>query len=447
MNQKTSSSRPLASLRVPLGFLLLLPIAPILSHFALAPPIWVFAAGAAAVAVLADWIRRATDHLATHVGPAIGGLLNVSLGSLAELILAFFVLRAGHVEVVRAQITGSIIGTGLFGLGVAIVVGAIGREPMRFDRGKAGPLASLLILVVIALLLPALFDFTARRSGATIRLAAANEALSIGVSIVMLLVYAANLVYTLVSRRDVFASSESRDTEDADRWPLWVAILVLVGATGVIAFESELVSGALESTAKAVSLSSVFIGVVVLALVGTISDLFAAAWFARQGKPALVINLCVGLVDPGRTRGGALARDRVLVARQTDDPGLRQSPRPVRHRRHGLHSQRDLVRWRAHLVRRRAAYRGVCAALSRILLFVARINLRMARPYLPRRRLPALMLRRRFSTQGGFDVSHLVAYTFHLGTHRQELRQREKSILRCLMVSLNGKYATNAVGK
>ena len=294
MSASKSSATSLTALRVPLAMLLLLPIAPVLAHFGLSSQVWVFCAGAVAVAVLADWIRRATDHLATHLGPAIGGLLNVSLGSLAELILAFFVLRDGHVDVVRAQITGSIIGTGLLGLGIAVVVGAVGRPPMRFDRGKAGPLASLLILVVIALLLPALFHFTAGHAGTDRGPTDADEALSIGVSIVMLLVYAANLVYTLVSRNDVFASSESRDDEASGVWPLWVAGLVLVAATAIIAFEAELVSGALQSTAEALGLSSIFIGVVILALVGTTSDLFAATWFARQGKPGLVMNLCVG---------------------------------------------------------------------------------------------------------------------------------------------------------
>lgn len=107
--------------------------------------------------MLADWVRRATEHVASRVGTAIGGLLNISFGSVAELILAIFVLSSGKADVVRAQITGSIIGTSLFGLGLAIVVGSIGREKQEFKRERAGQLSSLFILLVIALLLPAVF--------------------------------------------------------------------------------------------------------------------------------------------------------------------------------------------------------------------------------------------------------------------------------------------------
>ncbi len=115
-------------LAVPVALLVIAPVAPALQHLAGASPIWVFLTAAAATAVLADWVRRATEQLAARVGTAIGGLLNISFGSIAELILAVFVLAAGKADVVRAQITGSIIGTSLFGLGLAIVVGSIGRE-------------------------------------------------------------------------------------------------------------------------------------------------------------------------------------------------------------------------------------------------------------------------------------------------------------------------------
>lgn len=280
-----------AALALPLALLLLIPGAPLLHYLAASPP-WVFLTGAVAIAVLADWVRRATEQLANTVGAAIGGLLNVSFGSLAELILAAFVLAAGHVEVVRAQITGSIIGTSLFGLGLAIVVGSIGRSEQLFNRKRAGLLSSLFILVIIALLLPAVFDFAGQNVSQGRQLAITDEHLSIGVSVVLLLLYGANLLYTLVTHRDVFATDEPRDTESG--WPLWVSLGVLICATAVIALEAHLVSGALEVTSQTLGLSPVFIGVIVLALVGTASDLFAASWFARQGKMGLVLNICVG---------------------------------------------------------------------------------------------------------------------------------------------------------
>ena len=269
-----------------------MPVAPALQYLVGASHIWVFLTAAAATAVLADWVRRATEQLAARVGTAIGGLLNISFGSIAELILAVFVLAAGKADVVRAQITGSIIGTSLFGLGLAIVVGSIGREKQLFKRERAGQLSSLLILVVIALLLPAVFDFTGRNATERQVLELTDEELSLGVSAVLLVLYAANLVYTLVTHRDVFASEEPGDAEGA--WPLWTALGVLIAATAAIALEAHLVSGALEATSGALGLSPIFLGVIVLALVGTAADLFAASWFARQGKMGLVLNICVG---------------------------------------------------------------------------------------------------------------------------------------------------------
>ena len=283
----------LNQLRTPMLLLAAVPVAPVLAYLTDASPPWVFLAGAVGVAVLADWVRRSTEQLAAHVGQAVGGLLAISFGSLAEIILAMFVLAHGEATVVRAQITGSIIGTGLLGLGVAIVAGGVGRERQTFKRERAGLLSSLLILAVIALLLPAVFNLTEAAAGVR-RVAITDEQLSIGVSLVLLLLYAANLIFTLVTHRDVFGSGDAHEGGGEEGWPLWLAVAVLVGATAVIALEADLVSGALEATAGALGLSKIFLGVIVLAVVGTASDLFAAAWFARQDKMGLVLNICIG---------------------------------------------------------------------------------------------------------------------------------------------------------
>jgi len=282
----------LRELKLPLLFLLTIPIAPILHYFVGGMPLLEFATGAAAIAVLADWVRRGTEHVSSHVGAAIGGLLSISLGSLAELILALFVLWDGKINVVRAQITGSMIGTSLLGLGIAIVAGTIGRESLTFKRERASLISSLLLLSVIALLLPAIFDFTLRSTGHADKAAASDEALSLGVAAVLLLLYAGNTVYTLVTHRDVFGSGE--DEESGTSWPLAVSLGVLAAATVVIALEAELVSGSLEQAAQSLGLSDVFLGVIVLALIGTASDLFAGAFFARQGKMGLVLSVCIG---------------------------------------------------------------------------------------------------------------------------------------------------------
>ena len=275
-----------------LALLLLVPLAPAAEYLFGLSPLWVFLTGIAGIAILAEWIRAATDALALHTGPAIGGLLTISLGSLAELILALFVLMRGEVAVVHAQITGSIMGTCLLGLGLAIVVGGFDKERQSFKRERAGLLSSMMVLVVIALVLPAVFDFTDRNVLDVPDVDAADEALSLGVSVVLLALYAANLVYTLVTHRNVFAADEGG--KGTPRWSALTCLFILGAATAGAALESELVSSALTDAARTLGLTPLFVGVVVLALVGTCSDIFAAVWFAHKNQMGLVMNICIG---------------------------------------------------------------------------------------------------------------------------------------------------------
>lgn len=271
--------------------LLIVPLSLGLKYLVDASPPWIFITGAAAIAVLAEYIRRATDQLAERVGPAVGGLLTVSFGSVAELVLGLFVLLGGKTAVVQAQITGSIIGTSLLGLGLAALIGGATRERQTFNTAKSGLLSSLLILVVIALLLPAIFDYTARAEGHSANLSITDEALSLTASVVLLILYVANLAYTLVTHRDIFAAGEHRGQAS---WSLATALGVVIAATFVIAIEAEMVSGALMKTSDALHLSPIFLGVIVLGVIGTIADLFAASWFAHQDKMGLAVNICVG---------------------------------------------------------------------------------------------------------------------------------------------------------
>ena len=279
-----------------LALLAAVPVAPVLHYVFHLPPIWVFLAGLVGVGVLAEWIRAATDQLALHTGPAVGGLLSISLGSLAELILALFILVGGDTAVVQAQITGSILATALLGLGLSIVVGGATRERQVFQRERAGLLSTMLLLCVVGLLLPAVFDYTGRHVVHTRDIAVSDEAISLLVSAVLLGLYAANLVFTLVTHRDVFArGKDGGETEDeTPEWPVWQCLAVLAAATAAAALESELISDDLEQAAASLHMSQVFLGVVVLALVGTIADLFSAVFFARQDRMGLVMSICIG---------------------------------------------------------------------------------------------------------------------------------------------------------
>jgi Ca2+:H+ antiporter len=254
-------------------------------------PLWVFAASLLAIAVLADWLRRATEQLAERAGSAIGGLLNVSFGNIAELMLALFILRQAEIRVVQAQITGSIIGTTLLFLGVSAIVGGVGRARQTFSQASAGLLSTLLFLVVVAILLPAVFDLTERTAAPAANVSLTDEELSLGVAVVLLLLYAGNLVYTLVTHRDVFAGEAPGGEAE---WSVARALVVMLVGTVLIAIEAELASTALQAASTQLGLSPVFMGVVVLALVGTGADLFAAVVFARQDRMEIVFTMCIG---------------------------------------------------------------------------------------------------------------------------------------------------------
>jgi Ca2+:H+ antiporter len=277
--------------------LLLVPVSLALAYVVHAPALWIFVAAILAIVPLAEWIRRSTEQLALVAGAAIGGLLNVTFGNATELVLALFILRAGHDAVVKAQITGSIIGNSLLGLGLAIVVGTWGRERQKFKRERAGLLASLLVLSVIALMVPALFDYAERGLYANPNPGRLDERLSLAVSVVLIVVYLANLLYTLVTNRDVFAPAEAHTHKEIDQpkaWPAWRSVAVLVLATAAIAWEAELVSGALDATAQRTGLSTFFLGIVVIAVIGNAAEYISAAYFARQDRMGLVMTITVG---------------------------------------------------------------------------------------------------------------------------------------------------------
>jgi len=172
------------------------------------------------------------------------------------------------------------------------VFGTWNRDNLPFKRERAGLLSSLLILVTIALLLPALFDYTERGLYAAENTSVLDEHLSLGVALVLLVVYGANLCYTMITHRDVFAFDENDGAETA--WPLWQSLAVLIGATAATALMSELVSGALVATASTLHVSTFFLGIIVLAVIGNAAEYLSAIYFARKGQMGLVVTLTAG---------------------------------------------------------------------------------------------------------------------------------------------------------
>ncbi len=179
--------------------------------------------------------------------------------------------------------------------------GSAARQKQTFNRASAGRLSSLLILSVIALLLPALFHLTERATVAASAGSHLHERLSLGVSVVLLVVYVANLLYTFVTHRDVFAAPERDDAPGTAHgagarptWPVWRALAVLVAGTAFVAWEAEIVASALTATASSLGVTTFFLGVIVLAVIGNASEYLAVVYYARKDQMSMAMAITVG---------------------------------------------------------------------------------------------------------------------------------------------------------
>jgi Ca2+:H+ antiporter len=266
-----------------------LPIALILRAVG-ANDVLVFLTSALAVLPLAGLIGAATEEVARYVGPGVGGFLNATFGNAAELIIAVLALREGLTEVVKASLTGSVLGNLLLVLGLSMTVGGWGRVRQTFDRTSVGVSAGLLLLTVAALLLPDIYAETL--SGTAPLQAPSIMTISVLVSVVMLATYAASLVFSLKTHRSVLGASHA--DEDPPRLAQRSALLVLLGATLLTAVAAEVLVGAIEHAASAIGLSDLFIGAVVVAIVGNAAEHFSAVLFARRDQMDLAVGIALG---------------------------------------------------------------------------------------------------------------------------------------------------------
>lgn len=276
------------SIKLLLGFL---PVSVVLAYVVHASAPWVFLCALLALIPLADQVRKATEEISAHVGSSIGGLLNVTFGNAPELILALFVLKAGQAGVAQAQITGSIIGNSLLGLGLAALLGGFKKTEQKFSKARASMLGTLLVISLVGLVVPAAFDFTERalRPSAVVHL---DRKLSIAVAVVLLVVYVLGLVYSMVTHKDLFSQKDEHHHQA--EWSVGKSLAVLVGATVLVAFMSELISGSIEETATHLGLTKFFLGITVLAVVGNAAEYISAVYFARRDRMDLVMTITVG---------------------------------------------------------------------------------------------------------------------------------------------------------
>lgn len=251
-------------------------------------PLLTFAISALALVPLAGLLGHATEELALHVGPAAGGLLNATLGNLTELIIGVLALSRGEVEVVKASITGSIIGNLLLVFGLAAFLGGLGRQKLSFSAVAVGANASMLFLAVVGLVMPALFQLlvfgSLQPSGRRI------ENLSFWVSGVLLAGYAASLIFILRTHRSLFRG-EAQERPTLGRG---AALGLLIASAVLVAIASELLIGQVGAVTTSLGWTRLFVGLVVVATVGNAAEHSTAILSARAGRMDLALHIAVG---------------------------------------------------------------------------------------------------------------------------------------------------------
>ena len=273
-----------------LGLLILTPVA-ILAAYLSAPAIAVFLLSAAAIIPLAKFIGDAVDDLSTHSGPAIGGLLGATFGNATELIVSLFALQAGLVEVVKASITGAILGNVLLVLGTAMLLGGRTQKAQKFNITAAKTHASMLLLATVALVIPALFVFT---TGA--KASASIEPLSIFVSLLMIVAYMASLFFTLHTHKHLYSGIEAKEATEvfAPRWGVWTCVSVLAVATVFVAVLSEILVHSITPVVQQFGWTELFIGIIVVAIIGNVAEHLAAVTAAVKNRMDLSLHIAIG---------------------------------------------------------------------------------------------------------------------------------------------------------
>ena len=271
------------------ALLIFIPIAFVVKFLHLSE-LWLFITSAAAIIPLAKILGHATEELALRVGSGIGGLLNATFGNAVEMIIAFFALQAGLYEVVKASITGSIIGNVLFVLGLAIYLGGLGREKQTFNRTAASVSASQLTLAAAGLFIPAAFAITTPSAQLTEPL---REQVSIGVAILLLGSYVAQLVFFLKTHKHLYTEEEELAMH-GQAWSVKHSILVLAGATIFVAFMAEFLVEGVGYLTEQIGLTELFVGVIIVALIGNAAEHLTAVIVAMKNKMDLAVNIALG---------------------------------------------------------------------------------------------------------------------------------------------------------
>lgn len=293
MATTTAGKRPLLSFANLMNALLVfVPVAMLMEWVFHSPPIWIFVISCLGIIPLAGMMGHATEEIAERVGEGVGGLLNATFGNAAELIIAIMALRAGLYDLVKASITGSIIGNVLLVFGLSALVGGFKFETQRFNRTAASLGSTLLVLSAVGLVVPALFHTIVGNT-----MPGAERNLSLEIAIVLMATYIASLFFTLRTHKHLYMGDAGESEPEGafvEHAPLGRSIGMLVLATIGVAIMAEFLVGAAEATAERLGWSEIFVGVIVVAIIGNAAEHSTAIIMAAKNKMDAAINIAVG---------------------------------------------------------------------------------------------------------------------------------------------------------
>jgi Ca2+:H+ antiporter len=245
---------------------------------------------------LAKLIGDSTEHLATHYGATLGSLLNVTFGNAAEIIISVVAINAGLIELVKASITGSILGNIILIFGLSLIAGGVKHKEQIFNRENAGLQSSLIFLAIIGLAIPTILSATVLRPidlVSQLKLQILSDVLAI----VLICVYVAGILFTFFTHKHLFVAPGGADEvleKDHNRWSKRKSFLILgASMVGVVAV-SEILVGSVEETSKQFGFGELFVGAIIVGIVGNAAEHSSAILLARKGKIDLSIGIAAG---------------------------------------------------------------------------------------------------------------------------------------------------------
>ena len=248
----------------------------------------VFFMSALAIVPLAGYLGQATEEIAVYSGPKLGGFLNATFGNATEMIIGFFALKAGMFDVVKASLVGSVLGNILLVLGMSIFIGGLRHKELVFDAQLGNFTATMLLLAVTGLCLPAVFTYSIPDT----LVSSQYESLSVIVGAIMLVMYVVGMVYSFRTQKDLYGVEHAEDVETEHGLAFNIAMLAV--ATVLIAVMSEMLVDSIEPMTAAIGLPEMFVGLILIPIVGNAAEHSTAVIMALKNKMDISIEIAVG---------------------------------------------------------------------------------------------------------------------------------------------------------